>query len=105
MSDAATIAAMTERIRAACDPRRIVLFGSRARGQAGPHSDVDLLVVLDRIEHRRRLAVNLRRLLADLPLPKDVVLATPEEIATRGDLVGSVLRPALREGVVLHERG
>jgi predicted nucleotidyltransferase len=105
MSDEAVIAVMIERIRAACDPRRIVLFGSRARGQTGPDSDVDLLVVLDRIEHRRRQAVALRRLLADLPLAKDIVLATPEEITTRGELVGSVLRPALREGIVLHERG
>jgi predicted nucleotidyltransferase len=105
MSDDATIAVTIERIRAACDPRRIVLFGSRARGQAGPDSDVDLLVVLDRIENRRREAVALRRLLADLPLAKDLVLATPEEIASRGNLVGSVLRPALRDGVVLHERG
>lgn len=104
MSDDATIAVMTERIRAACDPRRIVLFGSRARGQAGSDSDVDLLVVLDRIDDRRKMAVSLRRLLADLPLAKDLVLATPEELAVRGHLVGSVLRPALREGIVLHER-
>jgi len=73
-------------IRAACDPRRIVLFGLRARGQAGPASDVDLLVVLDRIENRRRTTVALRRLLADLPLAKDLVLTTPEEIAARGNL-------------------
>jgi hypothetical protein len=37
-------------------------------------------------------------------VPTDVVVATPEEIARRGDLVGTVLRPALREGKVLYER-
>jgi hypothetical protein len=43
-------------------------------------------------------------MLADLPLPKDIIVATPEEIARRGDLVGTVLRPALREGKVLYQR-
>jgi len=105
MFDADAIALMTERIRHACNPRRIVLFGSRARGQAGPGSDVDLLVVLDHITDRRREAVALRRLLADIPVAKDLVLTTPDEIKRRGSLVGTLLRPALREGIVLHERG
>ncbi len=105
MFDADTIALMTERIRHACNPRRIVLFGSHARGQAGPGSDVDLLVVLDHITDRRREAVALRRLLADIPVAKDVVLTTPDEITRRGGLIGTLLRPALRDGIVLHERG
>jgi predicted nucleotidyltransferase len=105
MFDADAIALMTDRIRQACNPRRIVLFGSHARGQAGPDSDVDLLVVLDHITDRRREAVALRRLLADIPVAKDVVLTTPEEIARRGELVGTLLRPALREGIILPERG
>ncbi len=87
------------------DPLRVILFGSRARGDAGPHSDVDLLVVMpDGIEDERRVTVEIRRLLRDLPVAKDVVVTTPEEIERRGDLVGPVLRPALREGKVLYER-
>jgi uncharacterized protein len=86
------------------DPVKIILFGSHARGEAGPESDIDLLVVLPEVANKRQAAVAIRRVLRDLPVPKDIVVTTPEEIARRGDLVGTVLRPALREGKVLYER-
>ena len=93
-----------ERIRRQCDPLRIILFGSWARGQARPDSDLDLLVVLPRVEDKRRAAVEIMRALNGLPVSKDVVVTTPEEIAERGNTIGHVLRPALREGKVLYER-
>lgn len=86
-------------------PLQIVLFGSHARGDAGPESDVDLLVVLPQVTDKRKTAIEIRRALVSLPVSKDILVTTPEEIARRGDLVGSVLRPALREGKVLYERG
>ena len=85
-------------------PLRIILFGSHARGDARPDSDVDLLVVLPEAPDKRRVNVAMLRALRDLPVAKDVVVTTPEEIARRGNLVGTVLRPALREGKVLYER-
>lgn len=94
----------TERIVEAFDPERVILFGSRARGEERVHSDVDLLVVLPRLENKREAAVAIRRMLSDLPMAKDIVLTTPEEIKRRGDLVGTVLRPALREGKVLYQK-
>ena len=81
-----------------------MLFGSRARGDARPDSDVDLLVVLDAVESKHDAAVAMRVALADMPLAKDIVVTTPQEIARRGDLVGTVLRPALREGRQLYVR-
>jgi uncharacterized protein len=63
-----------------------------------------LLVVLPEVANKRQTAVAIRCVLTDLPVPKDIVVTTPEEIARRGDLVGTVLRPALREGKVLYER-
>ena len=93
-----------ERIRRQCDPLRIILFGSWARGQARPDSDLDLLVVLPHVENKRRAAVEILRALNGLPVSKDVVVTTPEEIAAHGNTVGHVLRPALREGKVLYER-
>jgi predicted nucleotidyltransferase len=86
-------------------PLRIILFGSYARGEANAESDVDLLVVLPQVADKRKAAVEIRRALGDLPVAKDIIVTTPEEIARRGDLVGTVLRPALREGKVLYERG
>jgi hypothetical protein len=63
-----------------------------------------LLVVFREITDKRRTTVAIRRALGDLPVGKDIVVTTPDEIARRGDLVGSVLRPALREGKVLYEQ-
>lgn len=95
---------MVERIVERFRPLRIVLFGSRARGEAGRWSDVDLLVVLPNGTDKRQAAVEILRALGDLPACKDIVVTTPEEIERRGQLVGTVLRPALREGKVLYER-
>jgi len=85
-------------------PLGIILFGSRARGEAGPWSDVDLLVVLPEVADKRWVTVDILRALGDLPVSKDVVVTTPEEVLQRGNLVGSVLRSVLREGKVLYER-
>ena len=104
MSTEAVIDEMSRRIIARFDPLRIILFGSHARGEAGPLSDVDLLVVFPDPTDKRRAAVEIMRSLGDLSVSKDVVVTTPEEIARRGDLVGTVQRPALREGKVLYER-
>ena len=95
---------MVERIVRRVDPLRIILFGSWARGDARPDSDVDLLVILPRVENKRRIAVEILRALNGVPVSKDVIVTTPEEIAARGDIVGLVLRPALREGKVIYER-
>ena len=98
------IADMTARIARDFHPLRIILFGSHARGDAMPDSDIDLLVVLSEAPNKRLAAIEIRRALRDLPVSKDIVVTTPDEIDRRGDLIGPVLRPALREGKVLYER-
>jgi uncharacterized protein len=98
------IAAMTERIVQQFNPLRIILFGSQAHGDAGPWSDVDLLVVLPEIANKREAAVEVRRALVNFTISKDIIVTTPDEIERRGDLIGTILRPALREGTVLYER-
>jgi uncharacterized protein len=101
---AGTVQTMVDRIVERVHPIRVVLFGSHARGQATVQSDVDLLVVLSQVGDKRKAAVEIRRLLADLPIAKDIVVTTPEEIARRGDLPGTVLRSALRDGTVVYEQ-
>lgn len=98
------IAAMVNRIADGFHPVQVILFGSHARGDADPHSDIDLLVVLLQAADKRKAAVEIRRALADFPVSKDIIVTTPDEIARRGNLVGDVLRPALREGKVIYER-
>ncbi len=98
------IPAMRDRIVQRFDPQQIILFGSTARGEAGPFSDIDLLVIFSQTENKRQAAIDIRRALADFPVGKDIVVATSDEIARHGELVGTVLRPALREGEVIYER-
>jgi predicted nucleotidyltransferase len=96
---------VVERIVRRFAPERIILFGSHARGEARPDIDLDLLVVLREAANKRQAAVNIGNELSDLPVSKDIVVTTPEEIALLGEVLGLVLRPALREGKVIYERG
>jgi predicted nucleotidyltransferase len=93
-----------ERIVQRFNPVRIILFGSHARGEARLDSDLDLLVVLPSVANKRQAAVEIRRALNGVPVSKDIIVTTPEEIAARGNVVGLILRPALREGRVIYER-
>jgi predicted nucleotidyltransferase len=104
MEDTEIINAMSEQIAREFSPLQIILFGSRARGQAGAFSDVDFLVVLPSVANKRHKAIEIRRTLSGYPIAKDIIVTTPDEIARRGELVGSVLRSALKEGRVIYER-
>lgn len=92
------------RILAASAPDRIIVFGSRARADATHDSDLDLLVVLPHTESRREARIALRIALTGLGVPKDVLVATLDDIRARRHEPGSVLRTALDEGVVVYER-
>jgi predicted nucleotidyltransferase len=98
------IAEMTRRIVEHFDPPQVILFGSQARGDARPDGDVDLLVVFPHVENSRVQAVAIRRALSGMGIAEDTIVMTPDEIAARGKLIGSVLEPALRAGRVLYER-
>jgi hypothetical protein len=72
---------------------------------AGPDSDVDLLVIMPVAGSKRAKQVEMRVALHDIPVPKDIILVTPDEVARRRDVVGTIIHPALREGKVLYVRG
>ncbi|HEV2773476.1 MAG TPA: helicase-related protein, partial [Thermoleophilaceae bacterium] len=95
---------MVERLATQFAPQEIVLFGSQARGEGNFHSDVDLLVVMQELDNRSKAEVEMHTALSGIPVAKDIVVTTPEEIERRGHLVGTVLRPALREGKVVYAR-
>ena len=91
---------ISRRIRDQFAPTRIILFGSQARGEATPLSDIDLLVIFRTAGDRRVRRVEIRTALADLIVDKDILVATEEEaVAARP---GSVIASALAEGVPLH---
>ncbi|MGH8930269.1 MAG: nucleotidyltransferase domain-containing protein [Egibacteraceae bacterium] len=75
---------------AAADPLRIVLFGSVARGDDGPDSDLDLLVVLPTLDQAQRhlLMANLHSAVS-APVPLDILVTDPQEIELRKDVIGS----------------
>ncbi|HEX6900443.1 MAG TPA: nucleotidyltransferase domain-containing protein [Thermoanaerobaculia bacterium] len=89
-------------------PERIILFGSHARGEARPDSDVDLLVIeredFGKQRSRRREASLLWRALARFPVPKDIMVYSQAEADAWQDSPGHIVAQALREGRVLYER-
>ncbi|PYQ55116.1 MAG: nucleotidyltransferase domain-containing protein [Acidobacteria bacterium] len=98
-----TIQEMVRRIAERFEPERVILFGSQARGNAGPDSDIDLLVVME-TDSRRRTAIEIRMALDDIVMPKDIIVITPDEFDRRRDVVGTVAYPAVREGRLVHDR-
>jgi uncharacterized protein len=83
-------------------PRKIILFGSRARQEDTGGSDVDLLVVVDRVDDRRALRVAMRRAVNGMGLSKDIVVLTHDEFETKRKIPGTIAYPADREGKVLY---
>ncbi|KAF0208925.1 MAG: nucleotidyltransferase domain-containing protein [Actinomycetota bacterium] len=86
------------------NPVRIVLFGSHVRGTAGVASDIDVLVVVDKMGHKRHLLGEMLEAVAVLDVSVDPIPTDMQEIERRGDLPGDILRAALREGRVVYER-
>jgi uncharacterized protein len=100
--DPATLAELVRRVVEVARPDRIVLFGSAARGEMGPDSDLDILVVKSGVEHRRRLAQDIYMNLIGVGMGVDVIVLTPEDIEAQRDSVGSIVGPALDEGRVIY---
>jgi len=95
---------VVQRILAVSDPEQIILFGSYARGEAGPDSDLDLLVLETGITKPRQESIRLRRALRGLLVPIDVVVATPQQADRYRNAIGLIYAPALKEGRILYER-
>jgi predicted nucleotidyltransferase len=89
------------RLAAAAPGARVILFGSRARGENRPDSDLDLLVIEPEIEHRTTEFVRLRRALGDLGTPVDLLLYRASEAERWEGVPGTLVNEALTEGRVL----
>ncbi|MEW6287089.1 MAG: nucleotidyltransferase domain-containing protein [Chloroflexota bacterium] len=95
---------ITRRIVRTSNPDKIILFGSYAHGNFSADSDLDLLVIVPNVKHRRRESIRVRRALRGLLVPVDIVIATPEQIKRLGNVAGLVYQSALKEGKVIYER-
>jgi len=95
---------IVRRILRTGDPEKVILFGSRARGDARPNSDYDLLVIEESNEPRYRRAAPLYVALADLPVEVEVMVYTPEEVEEWSGVPQAFVTTALREGRTIYER-
>lgn len=93
---------MVKRITADAKPVKVILFGSRARGEAGRNSDIDLLVIEPDPVSPRKEAARLRKLLRGFKAPMDIVVFGQSFAERYWDIPGSVLYRAFREGKVLY---
>ncbi|WP_206812567.1 nucleotidyltransferase domain-containing protein [Paradesulfitobacterium ferrireducens] len=98
------VQSMTERIVHSFSPEKIIVFGSWARNEATEDSDIDFLVITSYNGSKRDIQVAIRRELKGFGVPKDVIVATREEIEEKRDLPGYLYGTALREGKVVYER-
>jgi len=86
------------RIVSAAHPIRIVLFGSAARGELGPDSDIDVMVVLPDGTHRLNATRELYKQLSGFGFPVDIVVATPKILEQHKNNIGLIYRTVLAEG-------
>ena len=100
--DHQTLDDIIQRIVEVAQPEKIILFGSAARGEMGPNSDVDLLVIKD-TEDARGLVARIYRQLRGVRVAVDAIVVAPAHVERYKDSHALVIKPALREGTVVYE--
>ncbi|MCX5758484.1 MAG: nucleotidyltransferase domain-containing protein [Candidatus Hydrogenedentes bacterium] len=89
-------------IVSAVHPKRIILFGSRARGNAAPESDVDLVVVYDGPRSKRDVQLEIRRLFAHPGFSMDLFVMTSEELEAARTTANTLAREVAEHGVAYY---
>lgn len=98
-----TLAEITRRLVENFHPKKIILFGSHARGTADDRSDVDLLIVKPLEGKRNSIILEMYRALREIDAAKDILVMTPEEFELERQIPGTISRPASKEGRILYE--
>jgi len=104
MIDADALTAVTRTIVARFHPKRIVLFGSYARGDADEESDLDLFVEMETSRRPPERAIEIASVFGLHPWPMDIFVYTPEEVKQLRGKGGTLLEEVEREGRVLYEQ-
>ena len=85
-------------------PERIILFGSHARGEAGPDSDLDLFIEMETSSSPPERAIAIRSAFGIYTWPMDLLVYTPQEVQRLKNVAGTLLSVIEREGKLLYER-
>jgi predicted nucleotidyltransferase len=99
----AQIPAIKEQIVKEFQPEKIILFGSYAWGIPTSDSDVDLFIIKNSTESRRKRQIDLRMRLFGSGVPMDLLVYTPEEIQKRLDIEDPFILHILKSGKVLYQ--
>lgn len=102
MLDQGTLDDIVQRIVEVARPEKIILFGSAARDDMGPHSDVDLLTIKQGVD-LRRLTAKIYRRLHGVGAAVDAIMVTPKDVERYKNSHALIIKPALREGRVVYE--
>lgn len=102
--DRELIEEVVRRIVRSVDPEKIILFGSYAYGEPHEDSDLDILVVKQTNLPRYKRSVPIYRALADLLIPMDILVYTPQEIEAWKDVPQAFITGVLKEGKVIYEK-
>lgn len=97
-----TLDRVVQLVLESADPKQIIVFGSHSRDDASPDSDLDLIIILPHVESRFREMVRLRRALAPVRMPIDVLVYSEDDVRSRGDWLGTALHEALQHGKVIY---
>jgi len=94
---------IAQRIVAVAQPVRVILFGSYGRGDAGPDSDLDIMVIKRRVDNRGEEMIRLRKAVGNIDIGVDVLVYSEMEYERRSQVPGTVLYWARKEGRSLYE--
>jgi uncharacterized protein len=97
-----TLEKIIEKILEVIVPDKIILFGSRARGEARPDSDYDILIVKDGIENERQISKKLYVQFVGINESIDIIVKTPKSIEKSQKSPSSCINTAIKEGIVIY---
>ncbi len=97
-----TLNEIVKRILLVVQPKKIILFGSAVRGEMGPNSDLDLLVIVPSSEHQRKTSQKIYRNLIGVGFAADIIVVTEKNVERYKHNLGMIIKPALEQGRVLY---